>query len=275
MLRIPVRENVKIAVYDPNPLSATAPCARKTILMVHGWPLSAKMYEYQQRWLVNNGYRAITLDLRGFGQSDAPGWGYDYDTLAGDLYRVICRMNLRNITLVGFSMGGAVALRYMRLYRGFGVQKLALLAAAAPRFTRTEDFPYGQTWEQAEDLVQQAKTDRAQLAQDFSRMLLYSPHSEAIKDWFRDIALGASGIGTVRTAISLQDEDCRDDLYSIKVPTGIFHGKQDVVVPYIMGEIQHEAIPGSRLYSFENSGHGVFYDELPQFNRCFLEFLRQ
>ena len=268
MMRIPVKDNIRLAVYDPNPRG------RDTVLMVHGWPLAAAMYEYQQRWLVNNGFRAITYDLRGFGRSDAPGWGYDYDSLACDLYQLVCRMNLRNFTLAGFSMGGAIALRYMRRYRGFGVKRLALLAAAAPRFTCTVDFPYGQTAEQAEELIRQAKTDRAQLAQDFSRMLLYSPHSEAIKDWFRDMALGASGIGTVRTAVSLRNEDGRADLCSVEVPTGIFHGRQDVVVPFVMGEIQHETIEGSRLYPFDNSGHGVFYAELPLFNRRFLEFLQ-
>ncbi len=268
MMRIPVKNHVKLAVYDPNPQG------RETLLMIHGWPLAAAMYEYQQRWLINNGYRVITFDLRGFGCSDAPGWGYGYDALAEDLYQLVCRMNLRQFILVGFSMGGAVALRYMRRYRGFGVRKLVLLAAAAPRFVQAADFPYGQTVEQADALIRQAKTDRAQLAQDFSRTLLYSPHSEASKDWFRDIALGASGIGTVRTAVSLRNEDGRADLRHVKVPTGIFHGKQDAVVPFVLGEIQHEEIPGSRLYAFERSGHAVFYDELPRFNHCLLEFLK-
>lgn len=269
MMLIPVKNNVKIAVYDPNPQG------RETVVLVHGWPLAAKMFEYQERRLVNGGYRVVTLDLRGFGRSDAPGWGYTYDSMADDLYRVICRMNLRRFTLAGFSMGGAVALRYMRRFQGYGVKKLALLSAAAPRFTQTADFPYGQPLAQADDLIWQAKTDRAQLAQDFSRMLLYSPHSEAIQDWFRDIALEASGIGTVNAAISLRDEDGREDLPCVRVPTGIFHGRQDRVVPFVLAEIQHETIAHSQLYPFEKSGHGIVYDELDLFNRRFLEFLRE
>ncbi len=267
MLLVPVKGNVKIAVYDPHP------GGRETVLMLHGWPLAAKMYEYQERVLIDNGYRVITLDLRGFGNSDAPGNGYGYDQLADDLYQVVRRLNLRNFTLAGFSMGGAIALRYMRRCQGYGVKRLLLIAAAAPRFTEAPGFPYGMTREQAEDMVRQAETDRAQLAQDFSRMLLARPHSEAIKDWFRNIALEASGIGTVRTAVSLRDEDGRDDLPWAHVPTVIFHGTKDVVVPYTMALIQHQAISGSRLYTFEKSGHGVFYDERELFNRRLLESL--
>mgnify|MGYP000573861583 CR=1 FL=1 len=155
--------------------------------------------------------------------------------------------------------------------RGYGVKKLVLLAAAAPRFTQTPDFPYGMTQDAVDQMIEQIQTDRAQFSEDFSRKLLYSPHSEAIKDWFCDLSLSASSIGTIATGYALRDEDGCADLYSVHVPTGIFHGKQDQIVPFELGELQNQRIAGSQLFAFENSGHGIFYDELERFNQCFLQ----
>lgn len=267
MFFLKTRDNVKIAVYDLNSKSG------KTIVMIHGWPLSQEIFEYQKRMLVHSGYRVITMDLRGFGKSDTPASGYSYDQLAFDVYQVIRSLKLTAFILAGFSMGGAIALRYMRLFQGYGVKKLVLMAAAAPRFTRAPGFPYGMTKEDVNQLIQQAETDRAQLAEDFSRMLLACPHSDAIKNWFRSLSLEASGIGTVATAYSLHDEDGRPDLACVHVPTGIFHGKKDKVVPFELALLQQESIRRARLFSFENSGHGVFYDELSRFNQTFLTFL--
>ena len=140
MYYITTSDHVKIAVYDLNPGSD------KAILLIHGWPLNEKMYEYQKSMLLCTGYRVITMDLRGFGNSDAPACPYDYNRMADDIYTVVCKLNLRSFTLVGFSMGGAIVSRYMGRYQGHGVKKLCLLAAAAPRFTQTADFPYGETF---------------------------------------------------------------------------------------------------------------------------------
>lgn len=100
--------------------------------------------------------------------------------------------------------------------------------------------------------------------------LFASCQSEQIKDWFGDIALSASGIGTVQAAISLRDEDGRNDLEAVNVPTVIIHGKKDVVVSSQLVEYQHMEITGSRLFQLENSGHGIVYDELERFNDLFL-----
>ena len=106
-------DGVKIAVYDYN-------CGgTETVLLVHGWPLSHKIYEYQIPILVRMGYRVVALDLRGFGMSDVPGCGYSYDQMAADIHQVVKRLRLWSFTLVGFSMGGAISLRYMRLFRGY------------------------------------------------------------------------------------------------------------------------------------------------------------
>lgn len=267
MYTIRVRNNVKLAVYDTNPHG------KKAIVLIHGWPLSAKIFEYQIPMLVNHDYRVVAIDLRGFGASDAPACGYSYDTLADDIYQVIRTLNLRSFVLAGFSMGGAIALRYMARRHGYGVRKLALFAAAAPRLTKCPGFSYGIPRENVDGWIEQAGTDRPQLAEKFSRMLLARPHGDAIQTWFREISLTASGIATVQTAHSLRDEDGRADLACVKVPTGIFHGDKDEVVPFELALLQEEGIEGARLFPFPCSGHGIFYDDLETFNSCFLQFL--
>ena len=243
-------DGVKIAVYDYN-------CGgTETVLLVHGWPLSHKIYEYQIPILVRMGYRVVALDLRGFGMSDVPGCGYSYDQMAADIHQVVKRLRLWSFTLVGFSMGGAISLRYMRLFRGYGVKKLILLAAAAPCWTQRPGFPYGLTREAVDEIICQIETDRAQYA--------------CIIDWFRQIAMSASAIGTIECALSLRDEDGRDDLCYVHVPTVIIHGEKDVVVSNDLAEIQHVCISGSSLYTLKESGHGIMYDELEKFNDIFL-----
>lgn len=264
-----VENNVRVAVYDLNPNG------KKAVVMIHGWPLAGEIFEYQQEMLVNNGYRVVTIDLRGFGNSDVTADGYTYDQFAIDLFHIVRNLNLNNFILAGFSMGGGIALRYMNLCNGYGVNKLCLLGAAAPSFTRRPGFPYGVTPESVNQLIMQAAADRADLCANFSRRLLNTQHSDAIKDWFGKIALQASGIGTILAAYSLRDEDCRPDMSSVHVPTGIFHGQKDVIVPFELGVLQHETIPHSDFYPFENSGHAIFYDELPLFNQLFLEFLEK
>ena len=269
MFYVKSTNGVKIAVYEYNPTG------RETVLLIHGWPLSHKIFEYQTELLTEYGYRTVAVDLRGFGESDGPSYGYGYDQMATDIYNVVCALSLRKFTLTGFSMGGAIALRYMNIYNGYGVKKLILLAAAAPCWTKRKGFPYGIPRETAEQLIVQARTDRAQLAETFShRQLFACPQSEAAKDWFADIALSASGVGTVQSAFSLLAEDGRQDLTHVPVPTWIIYGEKDVVVPKDLIRIQQESIPGSRLICLPDSGHGIMYDQLELFNAHFLKALK-
>ena len=130
---IEATDGTRLAVYDFNP------CGKEAVVLLHGWPLSHKMYEYQIGRLLKCGYRVVALDLRGFGASDTPDRVYSFNQMATDLHSVVLCLGLRCFTLVGFSMGGAIALRYMRLFRGQGVKKLILLAAAAPSWTQRPD----------------------------------------------------------------------------------------------------------------------------------------
>lgn len=262
-------DNNQIAVYDLNPL------ASQTIVLVHGWPLSHRIYEYQQDVLVNLGYRVILIDLRGFGNSEVTADGYEYNQMATDLFYVIRTLNLTNFVLVGFSMGGAIVTRYMTLYNGYGVSKLCLLDAAVPSFTKTQNNPYGVTKEYVNGLIQQAYTDRPKLNKDFGNMLFASNPSQELRDYFQDISNSASGIGTIKTAISLRDEDLFSELPQIYVRTGIFHGKKDKICNYGFATIMKRYIPNAELFTFENGGHATFYDELEKFNKTFIQFIQK
>ena len=134
---IKVEPNVKIYVEDLN-----EEC-EKTILFLHGWPGSHKLFEYQFDQLPKMGYRCIGIDTRGFGDSDKPYSGYDYNRLSDDVRYVIDTLKLSDITLAGHSTGGAIAIRYMARHKGYGVSKFALFAAAAPSLIKRPNFPYG------------------------------------------------------------------------------------------------------------------------------------
>lgn len=261
-------DNARIAVYDLNPNGT------KTIFLVHGWPLSHKMFEYQKNMLTDLGYRVIRIDIRGFGESDETAWGYQYNQLAADIYSVIMALNLRDIILVGFSVGGAIAVKYMAMYKGYGVSKLCLWSAAAPSFTKTINNPYGMTKEDVNKLLVQCYTDRPKLNEYFGTIFFAKEHSEPLKNWFQRMSDSASSIGQIRVLMSLRDEDVFEDLKHINVPTGIFHGKLDKICPYEFSKIQKENIRLSKLYTFEKSGHGAFYDELEDFNNKFLGFIQ-
>ncbi len=267
MYYIEVEKNVKVLVQDLNP------CGKKTVFLVHGWPVSHKMFEYQLNVLPKYGFRCIAMDLRGFGGSDKPWDGYSYDRLSDDLYAVIKSLDVDNLILAGFSMGGPIVIRYMARHAGYRVSKLALISAAAPSFTRRPGYPYGMTKEEVNGLIMKAYKNRPQMVSDFGDMFFASRVTRPFVDWFQSIQMEASGHATIKTAESLRDEDVGPDLSGIRVPTGIFHGMQDRVCPFPFALILNANIKGSQLYSFNCAGHGLFYDELEKFNCLFLQFL--
>lgn len=268
MLPVQSSDRAKIAVYD----LGRKPC-RKTILLVHGWPLSHKMFEYQVPALLRAGYRVVRIDLRGFGNSEETACGYCFDQLADDLYHVVRALHLTNFALLGFSMGGAVVVRYMARCRGYGVSKLCLCDAAVPSYCKTPHNPYGNSIEDTNTLIALGYRDRPALNQYFGSIFFAKEHSEPFKEWLQGVNNSASGLGEMCCLKSLRDEDVFEDLKSIKVPTGIFHGREDRICPFGMAEITHRNISGSKLFPFEKGGHGTFYDDLEEFNAALIRFL--
>lgn len=245
----------------------------RPVVFIHGWPVDHRMFEYQVTQLPKYGFRCIQIDLRGFGQSDTPWTGYNYDRMADDVRAVVEALKLTNFTLAGFSMGGAISIRYMSRHAGYGVSRLLLLAAAAPSFTKRPDYPYGKTRAEVDALIEQTYTDRPQMLESFGQLFFASPITPSFRNWFHSLGLQASNHGTVGGAVALRDENLRLDLPRVKVPTFIFHGVLDQVCPFEFALEMHKGIAGSVVLRFDHSGHGIFYDELQTFNRSLLRVL--
>lgn len=263
---ITVDGNVNIFVEDLNPE------CKQTILFLHGWPGSHKLFEYQFDVLPQMGFRCIGIDTRGFGDSDKPFCGYDYDRLADDVREVIDALNLQNITLAGHSTGGAIAIRYMARHKGYGVSRLALFAAAAPSLIKRPDFPYGLDKEAVLQIIDGTYADRPNMLRNFGDMFFFQHITQPFSDWFFQIGLQAAGWATAAIANTWIREVLFSDLNAITVPTLIIHGIHDKVVPYVLGEIQHQYIRYSTLLPFEFSGHASFYDQKDEFNKALAEF---
>jgi non-heme chloroperoxidase len=267
---IEVEKDVNIYVEDVNP------DADKTVLFIHGWPVDRRMYEYQFTQLPQYGFRCIGMDLRGFGKSDRP-WegGYCYDRLADDIRTVVEALEIDAISLVGFSIGGAISIRYMARHAGYKVAKLALLSAASPVFTQRPNYPFGLPKEEVNHLIWQTYTDRPKMLSDFGSKFFASDISYEFRNWFNGLGLKQSAHATAMCAIALRDEDVRKDLRKIQVPTVIFHGVHDEIVPFPSALETHKRIKCSELIPFECSGHGLFYDELDKCNHYLIQFLNQ
>lgn len=268
-LWIKAEPDIKLFVNDLNH------CCQKTILFIHGWPANQQMFEYQYNQLVPMGYRCIGADIRGFGRSDKPLTDYNYDRLADDLHCIIKSMRLQNITLLGHSTGGAIAIRYMSRYHGFGVSRLVLCAAAAPSLVKRQNFPYGQNADDIrQNFIRPAYTDRPQMLRSFGDIFFHKPVSPPFSDWFFSLGLEAAGWSTIAISETWLVETLFADLPQIQVPTLIMHGIHDKVVPFQLGMVQNQSIRNSLLVPFENSGHGLFYDERDKFNGHLMNFVR-
>lgn len=263
---VTVEKNVKVFVEDIG--------QGRPILFIHGWPLSHETFEYQMNEIPQKGYRFIGMDLRGHGKSDRPLNGYTYDRMADDIKAVIDELQLENVILAGFSMGGPIAIRYMTRHHQYKVSKLALLSAALPIFTQREDYPLGMKQEEVDELIQQIKNDRPAALADFGGKFFSSNVSKPFSEWFLRIALQASSHATIQSALSLRNEDLRLELSEITVPTLIMHGMKDEICPYDFAVEQAKLLSNNLLVSFENAGHGIFYDEKEKFNSELLDFIK-
>lgn len=262
MPRIEVEPGVGLLVADLDP----GPSRRGTVVLIHGWPASHRMWEFQLIDLPARGVRCVALDLRGFGASDRP-WACGYDIWADDLLRVMESLGLRDATLAGFSMGGAIAMRFMARHGSAGlVSRLALLAAAGPMMRHAPDNPSGVPREQYDGLIAGLRADRPKTLAGFGQAFFGTPPSPELGAFMGSIAWEASPWATIRGAEELRDVDQREALPRIRVPTLVCHGKRDAIVPFAMGETQVGLIPGARLVPFEASGHALFAEEATKLN---------
>lgn len=267
---IEVEPNVRLHVTD---IGKGTP-----VVLIHGWPLSDAMYEYQYSALVENGYRVIGITLRGFGKSDQPYGLYNYDVFADDIKVILDKLKIQGATLGGFSMGGATVIHYMAKYKGAHVNKLALFGAAAPLWTKREDFTYGLwTKEDVNGLIALNQTNRPQLLETFGQIFGASTGSVSpgMAQWLGSINLQASPYAMQEGLKTLRDSDLRDDLKKISVPTLILHGKLDHICSYDLAEQMKQMIKNAELIPFEKSGHALFIEERQKFNDSLIEFLKK
>lgn len=270
----------------------------KPIVFIPGLPFGHEMFEYQFTWLPQYGFRCIGISMRGFGRSSQP-WGeYTYDLFADDLHSALQTLDLRNITLAGFSMGGAIALRYMARHGGDRVANLVLCGAAASSFTIRPDFPFGTEPGAVESLIDLCRSDRAKFNAEFSAQLFKDSTTVTpqLLDWFQSMGMAASPHATAACLTALRDEDLRNDLKAVQVPTIIFHGVYDKICPFGLTETMTaptDAMPavakamateakaiaggirGAKLIRFESSGHALFYEEREKFNSELKNFIEK
>jgi non-heme chloroperoxidase len=255
---VTVESGVKLYVEDIHPQGS------KTIVFLHGWPLSHKQFEYQFDVLPLMGYRCIGIDWRGFGKSDKPIGGYNFDQLADDIRTVVGVLQLANFTLVGHSTGGAIAIRYMSRHNGFGVSNLVLVDAAAP---------IGFTAETAANFLTQALNDRPKMMREVTDSFFFQYISSSFSEWFLQLGLQAAGWSTAAIIITLRDEKLYGDLPKINAPTLIVHGVHDKVIPFAQAHELNNNIRNSQLVPFQFSGHGAFWEERDKFNQLLKQFI--
>jgi non-heme chloroperoxidase len=266
---IEVEPNVRLHVTDAG--------EGRPVVLIHGWPLSDEMYEYQYNDLINNNFRVIGITLRGFGKSDKPYSAYTYDVHAGDIKNILNKLEIEDAVLGGFSMGGAIAIRYASVDSGAHVSKLALFGAAAPIWTQRSDFPYNLPTSAVDGLIKLNYKDRPKLLFDFAKIFSATETSlnVGIGLWLNGICLSASWYATVQCLIALRDTDLRNDLGKIAIPTLIMHGKKDKICSFDLAEQMNFGIAGSQLIAFENSGHSLFLEETKKFNNALIKFARK
>ncbi|MDO1500585.1 alpha/beta hydrolase [Winogradskyella maritima] len=250
------------------------------VILIHGWPLSHKAWEQQVWAIVQAGYRCISYDRRGFGDSSAPYRSYDYSALASDLNAIIDQLELKDVVLVGFSMGGGEIVRYCTDYGTSNLDKVALVSSIIPLVAKKDDNPDGVPQEDLQDIMDALETDRVGFLQNFHKNFYnYSEDNKTVSDaqlhydW--SIASWASPIATIQAAKAWAETDFRPELKNVDIPTLIVHGDADNIVPKeTSGDQASEGIKHSTYKVIANGPHGLNITHAKEFNEILLDFLK-
>ena len=253
----------------------------RPVILLHGWPLDADMWDAQSMALAEAGFRAIAYDRRGFGRSGQPWSGYDYDTLADDLADVMAATGAtEDATLVGFSMGGGEVARYMSRHGGKGVAATALISSVVPYLLQTDDNPDGVPQSTIDQITDGIKQDRAHFfrqtfaPQFFGVGYITSPVSDEVLDVATTTAMMAGLRPTLACAEAFSHTDFRPDLAAFRVPTLIIHGTGDKTVPIdASGRAAARGIAGSQLVEYDGAPHGLNVTESDRLTSDLLTFL--
>ena len=249
------------------------------VVLIHGWPLSGASWEKQTAALLAAGYRVITYDRRGFGRSSKPATGYHYDTFAADLDKLLKKLNLKKVALVGFSMGTGEVTRYLGKFGGSRVRKAVLIGTLGPYLVKAADNPEGVDRSVFEGIKAAIRADRPAFLMEFLRNFYNYDItggklvSERVLEDNWNVAAGASSIGTL-ACVDCWIEDFRKDIPKNKVPTLILHGDADrILPPDATSRRQAKMIKNVKFVELPGGPHGVLWTHADQINKELVGFL--
>lgn len=249
------------------------------VVLIHGYPLSGASWEKQIPVLLAEGHRVITYDRRGFGRSSQPATGYNYDTFAEDLHKLVTTLKLRDFALVGFSMGGGEVARYLGKYGSKGVSKAVIISGVPPFLLKTADNPDGVDGSVFDGIQKAVATDRYAFFDEFFKnffntdQLLGKRISEPAVQACWNVAALASPIASY-ACVPTWHEDFRNDVARIDVPTLVIHGDSDRIVPITAaGQRTAKLIKDARLVTIKNGPHAVTWTHAEEVNEELANFL--
>ncbi len=250
------------------------------VVFSHGYPLSSDAWEYQMMFILENGFRVIAHDRRGFGRSSQPSQGYDYDTFADDLAGLVEALDLEDATFVGHSMGGGEVARYIGRHGETRVSKLAFVAAVTPFLLKTATNPDGAPIDVFDGMRAAVRADRSQWNKDAS-MPYYSYNrdgakvSEGVRDEYWRQGMTTGILAAYQAIGAFSETDFREDLKKITVPTLILHGSDDQIVPIeISGNLTAKIVKNGKLVVYEGAPHGLLATHKDKVNADLLAFLK-
>ena len=250
------------------------------VILIHGWPLNADSWDDVANALAEDGFRTIAYDRRGFGRSEQPWDGYDYDTLADDLAAVIDQCDAEGAAIVGFSMGGGEVARYLSRHGTQNVSRAALIASVVPYMLKTDDNAHGVPAEQFEGMDKTIREDRPAFLQTFAKMfygvgVFSKPVSQGVLDATFAMAVMAGQRPTLQCMEAFARTDFREDCAAFDLPTLIIHGTGDSIVP-IDGSARAavKLIPHATLIEYDGGPHGLLATHKDEIVRDLTTFLR-
>jgi non-heme chloroperoxidase len=249
------------------------------VVLIHGYPLDGASWEKQVPALLNAGHRVITYDRRGFGKSSQPTSGYNYDTFAADLHKLITKLELRDFALVGFSMGGGEVVRYLGNYGSKGVTKAVIISGVPPFLLKTPDNPEGVDGSVFAGIEKAVASDRYAFFKAFfndfynSDVFLNKRVSEQVMQASWNVAADASATASL-VCVPTWHEDFRKDVNRIDVPTLVIQGDADRIVPFNASGLRTaKLIKGARLAVVKDGPHCITWTHADEVNSELVNFL--
>src|SRR6266446_8159229 len=250
------------------------------VVLIHGYPLSGASWEKQLPVLLAAGHRVITYDRRGFGKSSQPTTGYNYDTFAEDLHKLVAHLELRDFALAGFSMGGGEVARYLGKYGSKGVSGAVFISAVPPFLLKTPDNPEGVDGSVFEGIKKAVAADRYTFFTEFFKnfyntdLLLGKRVSEQAVQASWNVAAGASATASL-ACVPTWLEDFRKDLTRDDVSTLVIHGDDDRIVPLAAaGQRTAKLVKGAQLVVIKGGPHCITWTHADEVNAALLAFLK-